>query len=331
MRRCLKPVLIIVFTLIVGGGGWIAWQLRSPPAPLASQQLPISLSPSPALHAQFFGATTLLLRDRDHAVMIDALLSRPGMRDVLFGTIGPDAARVGSVLTRGNVDRIDLLLITHSHYDHSLDAAAIARRAGAIVVGSPSTRQIALGGGVAADRIRLVEGGERFDAGSFHVTAFRSRHSPGDRVPGAITGPIRPPAKAQEYKNGGTYAYLVEHKGLRILVHASANYVPDMYRGVKADVVFLAIGGLGAQPADFVERYWRETVGATGARLVIPTHWDNFLRPLGGPFTPLPRLMDDVPAAIAKIESFAKQDGVTIRTMPPIAPVDIAAALPAGR
>ncbi|MDO9361604.1 MAG: MBL fold metallo-hydrolase [Sphingopyxis sp.] len=331
MRRRLKPVLIVLFTLIVGGGGWITWQLRSPPAPPASQRLPISLSPTPALRAQFFGATTLLLRDRDHAVMIDALLSRPGMCDVLFGTIGPDAARVDSVLKRGKVDKIDLLFITHSHYDHSLDAAAIARRTGAIIIGSASTQQIALGGGVGAARTRLVAGGERFDAGSFRVTAFRSRHSPGDHVPGVITGPIRPPAKAQDYKNGGTYAYLVEHGGLRILVHASANYVPDMYRGVKADIVFIAIGGLGAQPADFVERYWRETVGATGARLVIPTHWDNFVRPLDGPFVPLPRLMDDVPAAIAKIESLAKHDRVTIRTMPPVAPVDIAAALPARR
>ncbi|WP_447752427.1 MBL fold metallo-hydrolase [Sphingopyxis fribergensis] len=331
MRRRLKSLLLVLVTLMLGGAGWIAWQLGNPAAPPVSQQLPVSLSPSPALHAQFFGATTLLLRDRDHAVMIDALLSRPGMRDVLFGTIGPDAARIDSALTRGKVRNIDLLFVTHSHYDHSLDAAAIARRTGAIVIGSPSTRQIALGGGIPADRIRLVEGGERFDAGSFHVTAFRSLHSPGDRVPGAIAGPIRPPAKAQDYKNGGTYAYLVEHEGLRILVHASANYVPGMYRGVKADVVFLAIGGLGAQPADFIERYWRETVGATGARLVIPTHWDDFLRPLDGPFVPLPRLMDDVPAAIAKIEPLAKRGGVTIRTMPPVAPVDIAAALPPRR
>lgn len=329
MRRYVKSLLIVVATLMAGGSGWIAWQLGSPDAPPVSQQLPVAMSPSSALRAQFFGATTLLLRDGDHAVMIDAFLSRPGMRDVLFGTISPDATRIDGALTRARVGKIDLLFITHSHYDHSLDAAAIARRTGATIVGSPSTQQIAFGGGVVAERTRLVKPGESFNAGDFRVTVFRSLHSPGDRIPGVITGPIHPPATAQDYKNGGTYAYLVEHRGLRILVHASANFLPGMYRGVKADIAFLAIGGLGAQPASFVDRYWRETVQATGAQLVIPTHWDNFLRPLDGPFVPLPRLMDDVPAAITKIDRLAQRDGVTVRTMPPIAPVDIVAALPA--
>lgn len=325
--RFLKRAGIALALLFAGGGGWLAYQLGHPAPPPAALQLPAATLASGTLRAQFFGTTTLLLRDGRNAVMIDALLSRPAMRDVLLGKIGPDPARIAGALARGKVDRIDLLLITHSHYDHSLDAAAIARRTGATVVGSPSTREVAVGGGLAVGDLRIVSGGEMFDAGDFHVTVFRSRHSPGDRVPGTIAAPIHPPARAADYKNGGTFSYLVEHRGLRILVHASANYVPGMYRGVRADAIFLAVGGLGAQPDGFVERYWRETAGATEARLVIPTHWDDFLRPLDGPFEPLPRLMDDVPAAMAKIAALARRDGVTIRTMPPIAPVDIATAI----
>ena len=53
--------------------------------------------------------------------------------------------------------------------------------------------------------------------------------------------------------------------------------------------LLLAIGGLGAQSPDFVERYWHETVEATGAKLVIPIHWDDFLRPVDAPQRPLSR------------------------------------------
>ena len=146
------------------------------------------------------------------------------------------------------------------------------------------------------------------------------------RVPGDLTAPLRQPAKASDYKEGGTYAYLIEHRGFRILVHASANVVPGMYRGVKADVVFLATGGLSPHPADFTARYWDEVVKATGAKLVVPIHWDDFLLPLDQPLQPLRRFLDDIPLTMRRLVPLAARDGVKIRYMPVIAPVDIKAA-----
>jgi L-ascorbate metabolism protein UlaG (beta-lactamase superfamily) len=171
-----------------------------------------------------------------------------------------------------------------------------------------------------------VSGGEKLQAGDFTVTVIRSVHSLGDRVPGTITGSLHQPAKAADYKEGGTFAYLIEHNGLRILVHASANFVPGMYKDVKADVVFLATGGLSPHAADFTARYWDEVVKATGAKLVVPIHWDDFLLPLDQPLQPLRRFLDDIPLTMNRIAPLAKRDGVAVRYMPVIAPVDIAAA-----
>lgn len=312
--------------LIALASATIARRFGHPPPPAADAYLaPAPLTPG-HLSAQFFGTTTLLFRDGGHAVMVDALLSRPGLRTVLFGKVAPDLARVASVLAKGRVARVDLLLVTHSHYDHVLDAAAVATATGATIVGSLSTRDVALGGGIADAGIRVVRGGERLDAGDFHVTVFRSLHSPDDRVPGTIMAPLRPPASAKDYKEGGTFAYLIAHRGLRILVHASANAVPGMYRGVRADVVFLATGGLGAQSDAFARMYWREVVEATGAKLVIPIHWDDFLRPLDAPMLPLRRFMDDIPAGMARIAPLAARDHVRIRYMPVIDPVALADA-----
>lgn len=325
MRRG-TAIGLLLAAAVLAAAGYAGERLGHPDALPAAGQLPSAPLAPGALRAQFFGTTTLLFRDGAHAVMVDSLLTRPGLRAVLFGKVASDPKRVGWALATGRVGSVDLLLVSHAHYDHVLDAPAVARATGATIVGSSSARAVALGGGLSDAHIRVVRGGEQFDAGDFHVTVFRSRHSAGDRVPGNIAEPLRPPASVKAYKEGGTYAFLIAHGGLRILVHASANFVPGMYRGVHADIVYLATGGLGAQTDDFARAYWHEVVETTGAKLVVPIHWDDFLRPLDQPMLPLRRFMDDIPRGMARIAPLAKQDGVAIRTMPVIAPVDIAAA-----
>lgn len=326
VKRWAGRALAVLALLLVVFIGYASWQASHPAMPAGSVTLPSATAPTGGVTARFFGTTTLAFSDGQNAIMVDALLSRPDLRKVMTGEVATSPARVGDALRRAGVSRLDLLLVTHSHYDHVLDAAAIASRTGATIVGSPSTREVALGGGIPAARIRTVGGGEQLDAGAFHVTVFRSLHSPDDRVPGEITAPLHQPASVKAYKQGGTLAYLIEHRGFRILVQASANMVPGMYRGVQADVVFLATGGLSRQPAAFTDRYWHEVVEATGAKLVVPIHWDDFLQPLGSPLQPLRRFMDDVPLTMSRIAPLAARDRVSVRYMPVIAPVDIAAA-----
>lgn len=323
MRTWIKRILLTLALLFVAGAAYGGWRLGHPALPADTQTLPSSEAPIGAVTARYFGATTIAFSDDRNTVMVDALLTRPGMGKVMFGEVASDPALVGSILDRARIAKLDLLLVSHTHYDHALDIAAVAAKTGATIIGSASTREVALGGGVPDARIRTIKGGETFTAGDFTVTAVKSVHSLGDRVPGEVTAPLKQPTKAGDYKEGGTFAYLIEHRGSRILVHASANFVPGMYRGVKADVVFLATGGLSSHPAEFTARYWDEVVKATGAKLVVPIHWDDFLLPLDQPLQPLRRFLDDIPLTMGRIAPLAARDGVAIRYMPVIAPVDI--------
>lgn len=325
MRVWFRRILLTLALLVVAGIAYGGWRFGHPPMPADTRTLASGPVPAGDVTARYFGATTLAFGDGKNTVMVDALLTRPGMGKVMFDTIASDPALVASTLTRANLSRIDLLLVTHTHYDHALDIAAVAAKTGATIVGSSSTREVALGGGVSDAHIRAIKGGETFAAGDFTVTVIRSVHSLGDRVPGEVTAPLKQPAGAKAYREGGTFAYLIEHKGFRILVHASANFVPGMYRGVRADVVFLATGGLSSQPADFTDRYWNAVVTATGAKVVVPIHWDDFLLPLGD-LQPLRRFLDDIPLTMRRLAPLAARDGVKIRYMPVIEPVDINAA-----
>ena len=289
--------------------------------------------------ARFLGVSTILLSDGNTAIMTDGFFSRPSAGKLLFGKIAPDPARIDDALARGEVTKLSAVLTVHSHYDHAMDAPRVARRRNAVLVGSQSTANIARGEGFPESCLRLIDRNrETFAIGGFDITVFRSLHSlgvpGGEASSGSIEKPLHPPVTYTDYKEGGTFSFLIDHGGFRIIIHASSHFIEGMYDGVQADVVFLGIATLGKKDKEFVAKYWDAVVTKTGARLVIPIHWDDFSLALDDrPLRPAPFPLEDFPRAMDMLRSLAG-DRVAIRFMPLYAPVDIEAAagpLPRGR
>ncbi|MFY7068453.1 MBL fold metallo-hydrolase [Nocardiopsis changdeensis] len=276
------------------------WQEPAPPEP-------------GALRVKFLGVSTLLLHDGEHAVLTDGFFSRPSPLRLALGGIAPDRARIRACLRRYGVGRVDALFVAHSHYDHALDSATVAAMTGATLMGSASTRNIALGQGFPGHRFREVVTGRTVEVGGFELTALPAAHSPGDRAPGSVRAPLWTPARASGYRTGDCYALHVHHGGRGLLVQASANSVPGALDGYRAETVYLGIGALGRQDEEFRERYWEHTVTALGARRVVPIHWDDFLRPLHRPLRPLPLLFDDMAASMDFLVGRGRADGVSVR------------------
>jgi len=61
-------------------------------------------------------------------------------------------------------------------------------------------------------------------------------------------------------------------------------YLEGALEGIRADTVFLGVGGLGSQTDTYRESFWRETVGRVAARRIIPVHYDSLTAPAEGPF-----------------------------------------------
>ena len=182
----------------------------------------------------------------------------------------------------------------HSHFDHAMDAPEVAKRTGAILLGSESTANIGRGWGLAEERIRVVRDGyaEWRGFGDFTLMVLATRHFefPDPAVREMALGdpfidePLVPPVGTFQYKVGEPYALYLVHERGRILVQGSAGYVEGAFRDYPADVVFLGVGGLGTQTPEYRETYWRETVGLTKPSRVIPIHWDGLTAPIEGPF-----------------------------------------------
>jgi hypothetical protein len=89
--------------------------------------------------------------------------------------------------------------------------------------------------------------------------------------------------------------------------------------GQQADLAFLGVALI-----DDLDVYLRETVDRVGARTVVPTHWDDFTRPLAESLRPFPvivrldRFFDD----IARL-----RPGLRVASLDPARPVAVSALI----
>jgi len=229
----------------------------------------------------------VLISDGTTSIFIDPFFTRPpGLLNLVTNAqIKPDEDLISDWLHRLNITHLDAVLVSHSHYDHAMDAGVVAVMTGAVLIGSESTANIGRGAGVPAEQIVPIHPGTNAQIGAFQVTFIESQHAgaSGGRPTGNITSPLLPPFHYLDYKQGGTYSILVDHPLGSILHHGSAGFVPGALKNHHADVVFLGIALLPD-----LRTYLAETVDAVGAKHVIPVHWDDFTRPLDEPLVPLP-------------------------------------------
>lgn len=287
-----RPVLRFFILLLVLFAGFIAWALLVRPGmdQVEAHRYPDATPKqliAPSLTATWFGTTAVLISDGEHAVMVDPFFTRPpGLINMLANQpIAPDEARIKFWLESAGIKKLDAVMVSHSHYDHAMDAGVVAKLTGATLIGSTSTAYIGRGDRLPVSQIDVVKAGEVMQYGPFKITFIRSKHAgaTGGSPTGDITEPLVPPSRYLDYKQGGTYAILIQHPRGTVLHHGSAGTVPGELTGYKADVVFLGIALRGD-----METYLRETVDAVGAKRVIPTHWDDFTLPLDEPLKPFP-------------------------------------------
>ncbi len=272
--------------------------------PGASSATPLSVA--------WGGVTTLLIDDGSSAVMTDGFFSRPSLSTVAARALASSRPRIDAGLSQLGANRLEAVIPVHTHYDHAMDSATVARLTGARLIGGASAAQIGRGHGL--ERVDTVESGEHVTVGNYDITLIEGGHCPPDRFPGAITAPVVPPAKASAYKCGEAWSLLVHHRPTerQLLIVGSAGFVPGALAGQRATVAYLGVGQLGLQPPSYITEYWVQTVRMVGARRVVLTHWDDFFRPLDKPLRALPYAGDNLDVSMRVLTQLAADDGVDL-------------------
>ncbi len=197
-------------------------------------------------------------------LLVDPFLTRPKAYQTYFGRIAPDQAAL-----QRYIPVCDHILVTHAHFDHCMDAPAIAMRTGARVHGSANTCRLMEAAGLPAAQIHEVAAGDVFKTGDVRIRVLPAAHP---WIPGYSRGKLKKklkfPLRLPDYRMDACFSFLLEANGARILVWSSTHSV-------------------GAPAADLLTcravsspRWYAKLLGQVRPRVAVPQHWDDFFQPL---------------------------------------------------
>ncbi|WP_171233036.1 MBL fold metallo-hydrolase [Ruegeria sp. HKCCA4812] len=241
----------------------------------------------------------------------------------------------------------------HAHYDHAMDSPIVAAMHRARLIADPSVKQL-----TKAAIQMLGEDNTQFDwsikpekppageldppkvfrTGDFEVALIRTPHFDSFVQHFLNRKQTRDnftfPARIHEMGEGHGVSVQIHHRssGWSMLIIGSAGDVGARLAAAgpraKADVVFFGIGGLGLKPKTHRKSLTETIVEVTGARRIIPTHWDAHGQKLFNKLPPADNLalkpfpFDPLDATLRTLDELQTTTQPDIRFAPLLKPFD---------
>jgi L-ascorbate metabolism protein UlaG (beta-lactamase superfamily) len=215
-------------------------------------------APPATIVLRWLGTANYEVTYKGKVVLLDAFIDR-----------GPRNRPIGVAVK--DMQRVDVILVGHGHWDHVADAATIARQSRAVVVGAASAIDVVRAAGLPLEQTRVVEGtgGELLQFEGFTVEPVLAHHS--ILLPDVLTkfrealtsvdsGPSQDEASAEAVIEArgssdptlgdrGTLAYLLTFDtGFRLIWLDSAGPITEAERSLmqrisRTDVAIVAYQG----------------------------------------------------------------------------------------
>ncbi|WP_418960455.1 MBL fold metallo-hydrolase [Streptomyces tritici] len=242
--------------------------------------------PADSATLRWLGTSGWRIDVRGRGVLFDPYITRfpTGLFDPQ-GTFDPATELTcDEELVARHAGRPELILVSHTHWDHVNDVPYLAKSTGARIVGTETTYHVLRSLGVDKAQISVVKGGEVLDFDGFTVEVVPSRHSRNAKwsyfAPGTLNAPPSPaPRTISDLPEGDTLAFqLSVAGGPSMFLMGASDFDERAAAGLRPDVLMGAV-----QSSKATYRYVPRLLGALGRpATVVPVHWDHFERPLTG-------------------------------------------------
>jgi L-ascorbate metabolism protein UlaG (beta-lactamase superfamily) len=260
------------------------------------------------LAIEWLGVSGYKLTYEGKALYIDPYISRVPLSSLIMRRSAvPDTALLDRFLPTGP-DQPEAVgvLVGHTHFDHAVDAPALAHRYGCDAYGSESLRQLMALHSL-ADRAVVVEPYATYELGPFEVSFTPSRHSKlilGVAVPfdGELTCDHFDRLAPGAYRCGQVWGIEINVAGITLYHQGSADLIDDAIRTDHVDVFLAGIAG-----RNFSERYWERVLARLDPEVIVPTHYDDFFVPLDAGLEQLAgSRLAELPGEVAAVSSSAR-------------------------
>lgn len=247
-----------------------------------------------AINIRWLTVSSVSIDDGKTRLLFDPAWTRPGWKHWLnLEKLKSDEKLVRSVLEKNQLNRLDAVFASHSHFDHVIDAPMAAKLGNGLFYVDENSERIAKAYNDPLIKTSRFKAEEKIKVGNFTITPLVRQHAKILHLFPFLPGPVPHDCNLSffDYHEGNTWFFLVEHPEGTVLVDQGSEAYPEALKKhtKKVDVL---LQGLANRKSD--ESILKGHTKTYRPKVFIPLHFDNFFKDFnGGEATELPGMKLD--------------------------------------